>query len=216
MGYQLRNIVLALLLTLVAGAGFVFPASAQSLPGPSPMATTVPGPGATSTSETAAPVMSTGVATDEHYTLGTGDKIKITVYGETDLSGDFVVDGSGQVQMPLIGQVAAAGLTIHEFVAKVVAALSQGYLKDPRVSVEVENYRPFFILGEINKPGEYAYQNGINALDAVALAGGFTYRADDSQVFIRRNGNTKELPLPADATTKIFPGDIVRVAERIF
>jgi protein involved in polysaccharide export with SLBB domain len=218
MGYKLRNIVIALVFALLATAGFGSVASAQSLPGPSAQSTMLPGPAPATTSIEApsGAVAPTGVGTDANYTLGTGDKLKVTVYGEPDLSGDFVVDGSGQVGMPLVGQVKAAGLTIHEFVAEVTASLSQGYLKDPKVSVEVENFRPFFILGEVNKPGEYPYQSGINALDAIALAGGFTYRADDSQVFVRRNGSSKELELPADASTKIYPGDIMRVAERIF
>ena len=91
-----------------------------------------------------------------------------------------------------------------------------GYLKDPKVSVEVENYRPFYIMGEVNKPGEYPYENGLNVLGAIALAGGYTYRANDSEVYLRRSGSTREEVMPADASTKINPGDIVRVAERLF
>ncbi len=154
--------------------------------------------------------------TDEHYRLGTGDKLKITVYGEEDLSGEFLVDGSGQVQLPLVGQVKAATLTIHEFVAEVTTALKDGYLKDPKVSVEVLNYRPFYIIGEVNKPGEYPYENGLSVLGAVALAGGYTYRANDNDVYVRRAGKGKEESMPADSTTRVYPGDIIRVAERIF
>jgi polysaccharide export outer membrane protein len=161
------------------------------------------------------PSASAGII-DENYQLGTGDKLRVNVYGEEDLSGEFLVDGSGQVQLPLVGQVKAKGLTIHEFVAEVTAALQTGYLKDPKVSVEVENYRPFYILGEVNKPGEYPYESGLTVPGAVALAGGFTYRADDSEVHIRRAGSEKEETMPADSTTKINPGDIVRISERIF
>jgi len=152
----------------------------------------------------------------QHYRLGTGDKLRVTVYGENDLSGEFLVDGTGHVQLPLVGQVAAAGLTIHEFVNEVTVALENGYLKDPKVSIEVLNYRPFYIMGEVNKPGEYPYESGLNVLVAVALAGGYTYRANDSSVYIRRVNGTKEERVPADATTRIYPGDIIRVAERIF
>jgi polysaccharide export outer membrane protein len=154
--------------------------------------------------------------TDENYRLGTGDKLRITIYGEEDLSGHFLVDGSGQVQLPLIGQVKAAGLTIHEFTGELTTAYQNGYLKDPKVSVEVENYRPFYIMGEVNKPGEYPFESGLNVLGAIALAGGYTYRADDTEVYVRRNGSPKEVTMPADASTKINPGDIVRVSERIF
>jgi polysaccharide export outer membrane protein len=149
------------------------------------------------------------------YRLGTGDKIRVTVYGETDLSGEFVVDGSGYVRLPLIGQVMAAGRDIHEFEGDVAAKLSEGYLRSPRVSAEVVNYRPFFILGEVNKPGEYPYVNGMNVVTAVALAGGYTYRADEDDVYIRRGGRAEE-EFPADERTAVMPGDIIRVTERFF
>ena len=197
------------------------PAAAQgvSLPGPSVPTTLAPPPSQDATppvtSTAPAPSASAGI-TDENYKLGTGDKLRVNVYGEEDLSGEFLVDGSGQVQLPLVGQVKAKGLTIHEFVAEVTAALQTGYLKDPKVSVEVENYRPFYIMGEVNKPGEYPFENGLTVLGAVALAGGYTYRADDSEVYIRHVGSQKEETMPADSTTKINPGDIVRISERIF
>lgn len=161
------------------------------------------------------PTPSVGIV-DEHYRLGTGDKLRITVYGEQDLSGEFVVDGSGQVQLPLVGQVKAATLTIHEFVVEVAKALQDGYLKDPKISVEVMNYRPFYIIGEVNKPGEYPFESGLNVLGAIALAGGYTYRANDSDVYVRRAGHDKEENLPASANTKVYPGDIIRIAERLF
>jgi polysaccharide export outer membrane protein len=188
-------------------------AIAQDLPGPSK-------PASQPAASSSAPVsyMPTGSAgiTDEHYRLGTGDKLKVTVYGEEDLSGEFLVDGSGQVQLPLVGQVKAATLTIHEFVAEVTKSLQDGYLKDPKVSVEVLNYRPFYIIGEVNKPGEYPFENGLNVLGAIALAGGYTYRANDNDVYVRRAGRDKEEELPASANTKVYPGDIIRIAERLF
>lgn len=150
------------------------------------------------------------------YKLDTGDKVQVTVYGEEDLSGPFDVDGSGNVRLPLIGQVHAAGLTLREFEQAVEAKLADGYLVNPRVSVSVTNYRPFTILGEVNKPGEYPYENGMTVLNAVAIGGGYTYRADKSVVYIRRKGSDKEVELPADERTLVFPGDTVRVDERIF
>jgi protein involved in polysaccharide export with SLBB domain len=154
---------------------------------------------------------------DENYKLGSGDKIKLVVYGEDDLGGEYLVDGAGQVQLPLLGQVPAAGLTIHQFVASVTNLfVSEGYLKRPRISVEVENYRPFYIIGEVKTPGQYPYITGMNALNAIALAGGYTYRADDTVIYVRHNGSTNEVKAPADQNTKIGPGDIVRVGERVF
>lgn len=162
------------------------------------------------------PPPQTSAADDEHYTLGSGDKIKITVYGEDDLGGEFTVDGSGHVQLPLIGQVKAAGLTLHQFAASVTTALQNGYLKEPKVNAQVLNYRPFYIIGEVNKPGEYPYENGLTVLRAVALAGGYTYRANDNRVYVRRVNDSEENSMPADSKTRINPGDIVRVPERIF
>lgn len=156
------------------------------------------------------------VAPPVTYHLDTGDQVKMTVYGEDDLSGTYQVDGNGNVQLPLIGQIHAAGLSIPDFQSAVEAKLSQGYLVNPRVSAEVANYRPFTILGEVNKPGEYPYENGMNVLNAVALAGGYTYRADQDTVYIRRKGSSKEDEVPADDKTLVNPGDTVRVTERIF
>jgi protein involved in polysaccharide export with SLBB domain len=154
---------------------------------------------------------------DENYKLGAGDKLRMIVYGENDLGGEYLVDGAGEVQLPLLGQTPAAGLTVHDFESSVGKKfVSEGYLKDPRVSIEVENYRPFYIMGEVRAPGQYPYVNDMNVLNAVALAGGYTYRADDSKVYVRRNGSSKEEKDPADQTTKINPGDIVRVDERLF
>ncbi|MGC9953112.1 MAG: polysaccharide biosynthesis/export family protein [Rhizomicrobium sp.] len=159
----------------------------------------------------------TTASIEQTYRLGAGDKVQVNVFGQPDLSGDFVVDGTGFVQLPLIGQVKASGLSIREFETEVANALRNGqYLKDPRVSVEVVNYRPFYIIGEVNKPGEYPYVNDMSVLNAIALAGGYTFRADDSVVYIRRNGEPKENRYSADQNTRVAPGDIIRVGERFF
>ncbi len=158
----------------------------------------------------------TAATSDEGYRLGSGDKLRVIVFGENDLGGEYVLDGGGFVSLPLIGQIHAAGDTIHEFETEVTAKLKDGYLKDPRVSVEVINYRPFYIIGEISRPGEYPYVNGMSVLNAVALAGGYTVRANSRQVYIRRGGSGNEQSVNADQTTKIYPGDIIRVAERFF
>jgi len=159
---------------------------------------------------------SAAVARLPAYRLDTGDKVHVTVYGEDDLSGDFDVDGSGNVQLPLIGQVHAAGLTLHLFEQAIAAKLSAGYLINPKVNADIVTYRPFTILGEVNKPGEYPYQSGMSVLNAVALGGGYTYRADQDDVYIRRKGSDTEVELPATERTPVYPGDTVRVDERIF
>lgn len=150
------------------------------------------------------------------YVLGAGDKLRLTVFGESDLSGEFTIDGSGFARLPLIGQVRAAGYTSQQLEAVIGGALAQGYLRSPRVSVEVTAYRPFYIIGAVNRPGQYAYVDHMNALTAVALAGGFTNGAVESVVFVRREGSNQEVEVPADRTTGIYPGDVVKVHNTIF
>lgn len=150
------------------------------------------------------------------YRLGPGDKVRLIVFGEESLSGQFVVSGNGKVSLPLVGDVDAASLTVGEFQEEVVAALRQGYLKEPRVSAEVLTYRPFYILGEVNKPGEYPYSSGLTVLNAVATAGGFTYRAQTKRVYIRRHSETNEKPYDLQSETPVSPGDTIRIGERFF
>jgi protein involved in polysaccharide export with SLBB domain len=192
----------------------------DGLPGPTPHAQ-VPGQGTVGVASganipSAVPASATAIVVDNNYRLGAGDKMKITVYDEPDLTGEFLVDGSGEVQFPLIGQIQAAGLTVHQFVSALAATLATKYLRDPKVSIEIENYRPFYIIGEVNKPGEYPFESDLNVLNAVALAGGYTYRANHSDVYIRRYGGSEEQEEGFSPDTKIYPGDVVRIPERIF
>src|SRR5690348_247192 len=108
------------------------------------------------------------------YLLGTGDKVKIIVYGEDDLSGTFQIDARGFVQLPLVGAIMAAGGTGTELASRYRSALSDGFVVSPKVAVEVAQYRPFYVIGEINRPGQFDYANGMTATDAIALAGGYT------------------------------------------
>ena len=156
------------------------------------------------------------VAGRSDYTLGAGDKVRVIVFGEPTLSGEFIVAGSGVVSFPLIGDVPAAKLTVQAFQQEIQSGLSQGYLKEPRVSVEVLTYRPYYILGEVNKPGEYPYSNGLNVLNAVATAGGFTYRAQTKKVFIRHANETAETAAPLRSDVAVAPGDTIRISERLF
>ena len=150
------------------------------------------------------------------YALGPGDKVHITVYGENDLTGDFEISGSGRIAFPLIGDVKAAGMTAPELGRKLESKLANGYLKSPRVAVAITTYRPFYIIGQVNKPGRYPYSDGMTAMNAIALAGGFTPSAAESYVYVRHQGQTKEARLPADDTTEIEPGDVVRIGESGF
>ena len=150
------------------------------------------------------------------YRLASADKVRIAVFGEDALSGEFVVNAEGKVALPLIGEVQAAGLTVAQLQDAVTQALSQGYLNQPRVTAQVLTYRPIYILGEVNRPGEYPYVPDLTALNAVATAQGFTYRANTRRIFVRRAGSQTEEPQPLTADTRVSPGDTLRIGERYF
>lgn len=154
--------------------------------------------------------------TNNDYKLGAGDKVRVTVYGEEDLSGEFQVDGTGYLRLPLIGQVAAGGRTAYQLEGDVENALENGYLKSPRVSIEVTAYRPFYIIGQVNRPGQYPYTSNMTALDAVGIAGGFTDHAVESTLYVRHEGEAKEHEVAADETARIRPGDVIRVEQTAF
>jgi polysaccharide export outer membrane protein len=150
------------------------------------------------------------------YTLGTGDKVRVTVFGEENLSGEFEIDATGKIGMPLVGDIKIGGLPPREAEKSIAAALSEGYLSNPRVNVEVLTYRPFYIIGEVNTPGSYPYVNGMSVLTAVAMAGGYTYRARQDRVVITRANDPERREAQARPDTPILPGDIIRVPERFF
>ncbi|KPF83025.1 polysaccharide biosynthesis protein [Brevundimonas sp. AAP58] len=173
----------------------------------------------------AAPAISPGAQTGDvaaavrivpEYRLGPADKVRINVFGEEALTGEFTVGNSGKVSLPLIGEVQAEGLTIAELQESIAEALRQGYINEPRVNAEVLNYRPFYILGEVNTPGEYPYTANLTVLNAVATAGGFTYRADTRRVYIRRADSGGEQVYPLTTNTQVAPGDTIRIGERFF
>ncbi|MBO9557450.1 MAG: polysaccharide export protein [Caulobacter sp.] len=171
---------------------------------------------AQATTPGAAPSSAVIDASVADYKLGSGDKVRLTVYGEPSLSGEFFVSSSGMTSLPLIGDVKAAGLTVREFQDAVQKALSDGYLRDPRVAAEVLNFRPFYILGEVMKPGTYPYTSGLTVLNAVATAGGYTYRAEKKTVYIKHDGQTSETKMPLEPSTTVAPGDTIRIGERFF
>lgn len=155
-------------------------------------------------------------SSDAAYALGAGDKLRITVYGEDKLSGEYVVDGAGAIAFPLIGTVKAKGLTAPKLAHDLGVALSNGYLDNPSIAIDVLNFRPYYILGEINTPGEYPFVEGLTVFSAVAKSAGFTYRADEKRVLIRHKDSAGETLYRLDGTTPVQPGDTIRVLERKF
>jgi protein involved in polysaccharide export with SLBB domain len=155
-------------------------------------------------------------AVQAEYTLGAGDKLEVTVFGHTDLSGTFDVDGAGQISLPLIGQIVVLGMTAGQAEKVIRERLTPDYLKNPRVSLQVLNYRPFYIIGEVKQPGSYPYVNGLTVIQAVALAGGFTYRAKEKKIVVQRASDAARQKRQVRQTDAVLPGDIIEVQERYF
>jgi len=153
---------------------------------------------------------------EQSYKLGPGDKLRVIVFQEPDLSGEFEVDSQGQVSLPLIKPIITAGMSLREFRVELERRLKAGYLVNPRVSAEILNYRPFYITGEVGRPGEYPYVAGMNVLKAIAMAGGYTYRANTSKVLLTRSSKKEGEWLEPKANLTILPGDYIRVPERFF
>jgi polysaccharide biosynthesis/export protein len=150
------------------------------------------------------------------YRVGAGDRLSVRVVGEQDLTGEFIVDATGVMSMPYVQSVPVAGLNTGQIERLIEQKLKAGYLRDPKVSVQAINLRPFYIMGEVTTGGSFSYQPGMTVQNAVAIAGGYGTRADKREVLVTRrtaNGtNTYKVPV----TTQVYPGDIVYVRERWF
>lgn len=155
-------------------------------------------------------------AEQQAYTLDSGDRLRIVVFGQDGLTNSYVVDASGDIAMPLIGSVGARGLTTDQLSARIAELLRHGYVRDPHVAVEVEAYRPFFILGEVAQPGQYPYVANMTVETAVAIAGGFGPRGYKESVIISRNSGGRTYRFEAPITASICPGDTIKVQERWF
>jgi polysaccharide export outer membrane protein len=163
------------------------------------------------------PLAASDATENDVYHLGAGEKLRITVFSEPTLTNDYSITSEGTISFPLIGTINAKGATIEQVSESIRSRLADGYLKDPRIGVEVLTYRPYYILGEVNRPGQYPYTNGMTIEQAVAAAGGYTYRANKNVVIIRRNGVDGEKSV--NLRTRSIPvlaGDTIRVAERYF
>jgi polysaccharide export outer membrane protein len=151
------------------------------------------------------------------YHLKPGDKLKIAVFNEPDLTGEFQVSDGGLIAFPLTGEIKAAGLSIDDFRSNLVNRLKQGFVRNPRVTIDFVNYRPINVIGEVKNAGQYAYRPGLTIQDAIAMAGGYSYRANTSTFYLRRSDAKEEISLKTDsAKINILPGDNIRVPERFF
>jgi len=150
------------------------------------------------------------------YTLDTGDRVRVSVFGQDGVSNSYSVDAAGNVNIALVGPVAARGLTASDLAQSITARLREGFVREPHVGVEVEAYRPFYILGEVNAPGQYPYQPGMSVETAIAIAGGYSPRADKRGATLTRSMNGAPFKSKVPLQAQLRPGDTVNVGERWF
>ena len=184
--------------------------------GPAPVRMVAARPLPAAATVVAAPIAYAATTGEGPYTLDSGDRLRIVVFGQDGLSNSYAVDASGHIAMPLIGSVLARGATTDELSARVAERLRQGFIREPHVAVEIEAYRPFFILGEVTQPGQYPYVANMTVETAVAIAGGFGPRGFRKEVTVSRNAGGRTFRFPAPVTFQIHPGDTIIVQERWF
>ena len=155
-------------------------------------------------------------ALQQAYRLDAGDRVRVTVFDQEGLTNTYAVDQSGYIAFPLVGQVPARGRTVQEMESAIAAQLRSGYIRDPDVSVEVDRYRPVFVMGEVGSAGQYVYVPGMTVQNAVAIAGGFSARAQQANADITRSVNGKVLSGRVPLSDPVLPGDTIYVRERLF
>ena len=187
---RLLNLALAALALALAGCALV------------PSGSTVPPP---------LPAVAAGP-----YRLDAGDTVRVIVYNQQSLSTDYLVGDNGTISLPLLGEVRARGLSVQELQKGIYDGLNNGIFVNPGVSVEVAQYRPFFIVGEVSKPGQYSYASGLNVLGAVAVAGGFTVRADERHITMVRRQQGRAAEWSVGSLTDVAPGDVIVIHEQFF
>jgi polysaccharide biosynthesis/export protein len=158
----------------------------------------------------------TPVRHDAPYHLDAGDRLRVVVYGQEGLTNTYAIDAGGAITMPLIGAVPARGRTTAGLAAEISARLRRGFIREPSVAVEIESYRPFFILGEVAAPGQYPYVPNMTVESAVAIAGGFSPRARRDRVTLTHTDASGPARFVVPPGTPLSPGDTVLVGERWF
>ncbi|MDB5506506.1 MAG: Capsule polysaccharide export protein [Devosia sp.] len=154
------------------------------------------------------------IATKGPYQLDTGDAVRVTVYGDAQLTGIYRVDDSGALSLPLVGPVSVRGETTKAAAGRIGAALANGFMRNPDVAVEVETYRPFFIEGEVTNSGQFTYVYGMTIRAAVATAGGFSESADRGKAIVYRRNGSQMIKGKVGLDFPIFPGDTIVILER--
>jgi len=153
---------------------------------------------------------------DLPYILGPGDRVRLKVYDDQNLNGEYEVNSAGFVSIPLVGQVKASGTTTNQLEKTLTARMKGSIAQNPKINVEIAAYAPFYIYGEVKKAGVYPFQPGLTVADAIATAGGLTYRADESTIYLQHAGAGSQEAVRLDIPMRIAPGDNIRVSERMF
>jgi len=192
-----------------AAPRYAYPAAAAPAASPAPLYSSAATPAP-------APVPAPAISAQSPYTLDSGDRLRIVVFGQDGLTNSYLVDASGHIAMPLIGSVMAKGETTDQLSARLAEKLRDGFIREPHVAVEVEAYRPFFILGEVTAPGQYPYVANMTAETAVAIAGGFAPRAVRQSVVLIRNYNGQQMRMTVPLSYPLRPGDTINIQERWF
>jgi polysaccharide export outer membrane protein len=206
--YQFRNVLWPLLAIALAGcgaAGVAGDSGLQSYASAGSQTNAIQG-------TAAAPARTAYGA----YVLGPGDRLRIKSYGDDEVSGEYEINSAGFVAIPLIGDVRAAGMTTSKLEQAISSKMKGSIATHPKITVDIAAYAPFFVLGEVKKAGEYSYHPGLTVADALAMAGGLTYRANENRIYVRRAGSAVDEIVSSDMSVPIYPGDNIRVSERIF
>ncbi len=156
------------------------------------------------------------VESRSNYKIAPGDVLDITVFGQDDLSGEYTVDANGNISLPLIDEVTASGMSTGDLSLRLIDALRPDYLRNPDVSVKLGSYRPIYVLGEVQKAGSYPYQPNMSVLSAIAVAGGYTYRAAKKKLFVVRSDDKNRTETPILESSTLRPGDTVIIRQRLF
>jgi polysaccharide export outer membrane protein len=196
--FQLRNIICLFIAAFLAGCS----AYGQPVPVDPQLA------------RAAAPTAMRGAGNP--YLLGPGDRLRIKVYDDVNLTGEYEINSSGNISFPLVGQVKAAGSTTSQLEQTLVARMKGKLAQDPKINVELQTYASFYIHGEVKKAGVYPYQPGLTVADAIATAGGLTYRANENTIFLQHAGARAQRIVTIDEPVRVYPGDNIRVSERMF
>ncbi len=162
------------------------------------------------------PIFSSVYAVNDEYTIGIGDELRILVYGEPDLTVNALIEDDGNMNFPFLGEIKVIDKTANQIQKIIHARLLGDYLIQPSVDVSIISYRPFFIHGEVKKPGAYAYQPGLNIDQAIALSGGLTERASEQKIYIKKDVNGETVTRKVNVTYNISPGDSITIKQSFF